>query len=135
VAVKVPAYAVVKDVIVHNEALWTAGTSATLNVGLYGDTDGAVGTVIDADAIFAAVDLKATDLTAGQSISFLRAGGVGGALTTEGTSTHWLNAVETTDRWVVADVVTVGTVGTAGKTYIYVEYGVPEMDAATFTAT
>lgn len=134
-AVKVPAYAVILDVIVHNEAVWGAATDADMVVGLYGDTDGAVGTVIDADEIFTSCSLKATDLTAGQSISFLRPGGVAGGFIAEGTSTHWLDAVDVVDRWVVADVTTTGTVGTSGKTYIYVVYGVPEMDEATFTAT
>lgn len=134
-AIKIPAYAVILDVIVHNEALWDAGTSADMVVGLYGDTNNAVGTVIDADEIFTSCSLKATDLTAGQSLSLLRPGGVAGGFITEGSSTHWLNAVDAVDRWIVADVTTVGTVGTAGITYVYVIYGVPEMDATTFTAT
>ena len=134
-SVKVPAYAVILDVIVHNEAVWDAGTSATLVVGLYQDDSNAIGTVIDADEIFTATNVKATDLTAGQSISFLRPGGVAGGMITEGTSTHYLDVVDAADRWIVADITTVGTAGTAGKTYIYVVYGVPEMDSATFTAS
>lgn len=134
-AIKLPAYAVLLDVIIHNEALWDAGTAAAMVVGLYEDSDGAVGSAIDADEIFTSASLKATDLTAGQSISFLRPGGVAGGFITEGSSSHWLDAMDTSDRWVVADVTTTGTVGTAGKTYMYVLYGVPEMDSATFTAT
>ena len=132
-AVKVPAYAVILDVIVHNEAVWDAGTDADMVVGLYSDSSGAIGAVIDADEIYTSCSLKATDLTAGQSLSFLRPGGVAGGLITEGTSSHWLDAVDAADRWIVADVTTTGTVGSAGKTYIYVVYGVPEMDSATFT--
>lgn len=131
----VPAYAVILDVVIHNEALWTAGTSANLVCGLYSDDSGTISTVIDADEIYTSTSLKATDLTAGQSISFLRAGGVGGGFTTEGTSTHWLDATDSADRWIRTSVTTVGTVGTAGKTYVYVIYALPEMDATTFTAT
>jgi hypothetical protein len=134
-AIKIPAYALLKDVVIHNEAVWDAGTDADMVVGLYGDSDGAVGTVIDADEIFTSTSLKATDLTAGQSISFLRPGGVSGGFLSEGTNTHFLDAMDVVDRWVVVDVTTTGTVGSAGKTYVFVEYAVPEMDVATFTAT
>ena len=133
--VVIPAYAAILDVVVHNEALWTAGTSANLIVGLYESSGGTIGDVIDADEIFTSTSLKATDLTAGQSISFLRAGGVGGGMLTEGTSTHWLDAVDASERQIQFSVTTVGTVGTAGKTYCYVIYALPEMDSATFTAS
>lgn len=131
----IPAYAILLDVIVHNEAVWTAGTDADMVVGLYESSGGTIGDVIDADEIFTSCSLKATDLTAGQSISFLRAGGVGGGMLTEGTSTHWLDAMDASERQVRVSVTTTGTVGDAGKTYVYVLYAVPEMDAATFTAS
>ena len=99
------------------------------------DSDGVIDTVIDADEIFTAASVKATDLTAGQSISFLRAGGVAGGFISEGSSSHWLDAMDVVDRWIRAEVTTVGTVGTAGKTYVYVVYAIPEMDAGTFDAT
>ena len=66
---QVPAEAVLIDVIVHGNALWTATTSATLIVGDVADDDG----------IFTAVNLKATDLLAGESISFADNGGKQGA--------------------------------------------------------
>ena len=63
--VALPANAVLLDIIVHATSLWTATTSATLVVGDGGDADG----------FFAGVDLKATDLLAGESLSFAQAGG------------------------------------------------------------
>ena len=133
--VKIPAYAVILDVIVHNEALWTAGTAANLIVGLYGDSDNSVGTVIDADEIFTSASLKATDLTAGQSLAFARVGGVAGGMLSEGSSSHYLDIVDTVDRWIRFSVTPTGTVGDAGITYVYVVYGVPEIDASDFAAT
>jgi hypothetical protein len=61
----IPAYACIIDVVVYAEALWTAGTSALLDVGLYDEDD----VVIDADYFYSALDLKATDLLANQSVS------------------------------------------------------------------
>jgi len=132
---RLPAYATVLDVIVHNEELWTAGTSATLNVGTFLDASGDISTEIDSDGIYAAINLKATDLTKGQQLAFARAGGKGGASLTEGTSTHYLNLVVDDPFWISAVVTTVGTVGTAGETYVYVVYALPEMDVAGFTAS
>lgn len=66
---EVPAGAVLIDVIVHGTALWTATTSATLIVG----------DVTTPSGIFAGVDLKATDLLAGESLSFSMQGGKKGA--------------------------------------------------------
>lgn len=134
--VKLPAYAMLLDVVIHNEALWTAGTSATLETGFYSDSSGAISTVIDADDIYAAVNLKATDLLAGESLSLGWAGGkagdFGGVIATQ---THLIDAVDAVDRWIRTKVTTVGTVGTGGKTYVYVVYAIPELDSATFTAS
>ena len=132
---QIPAYGVLLDVWVHNEELWTAASSATLDVGTFLDASGAISTEIDADGIFAAISLKATDLTKGQALAFARVGGKGGAQLTEGSSSHYLNLVKDDPFWVSAVVTTVGTVGTAGETYVYVMYAVPEMDPATFTAS
>jgi hypothetical protein len=135
--VKIPAYGVVLDVIVHAEEVWTAGTSATLNAGMYTvDADGVLSAEEDLDGIYAAIDMLATDLTKGQSLTFNRAGGKGGAMLTEGTSTHLLDIVGDTDRILRVNVTTVGTVTTAlGETYVYVIYAVPELDAAVVDLT
>ena len=136
--VKLPAYAVLLDVVIHNEALWTADTSATLETGFYSvDSDtGAISTAIDADDIYAAVNLKATDLVAGAALSFAWGGGVEGDLQgVVATQDFLTDAVDVVDRFIRTKVTTVGTVGTAGKTYVYVIYALPEMDAATFVAS
>jgi hypothetical protein len=134
--VKLPAYAMLLDVVIHNEALWTAGTSATLECGFYSDSSGAISTVIDADDIYAAVNLKATDLLAGAALALAWAGGKHGDLAgVVATQDALIDVVDAVDRWVRTKVTTVGTVGTAGKTYVYVVYAIPEMDAATFTAS
>lgn len=110
---ELPANATLLDIIVSAEALWTAGTSATLNIG---DAD-------DADGYFAAVDLKATDLLAGQSISLAGgtdvAGGKAGAYATFGTNTHFNERHQTDARTITAQVVSVGA-GTAGRTRVMV---------------
>lgn len=113
-AVAIPAGAVISNIIVVAEALWTAATSASLEVGIVGD---------DEDTFFTAVDLKATDLTLGQSIDFAAAGGVEGASST-GTLTHWDDRYSGTARTISFTVVSVGA-GTAGRTVCIVEYDVP----------
>ena len=113
-----PAYASLVDIIVENEALWGAATSASLEVG---DSN-------DADGYFTAVDLKATDLLAGESVSLLSAtvlGGVGGAYTTVGTSTHLNRRGSSSARTITASVVSVGA-GTSGRTRVTVVYTVGE---------
>jgi hypothetical protein len=133
----IPAYGVVLDVIVHAEEVWTAGTTAVLNAGMYTvDADGVISAEEDLNGIYAAIDLLATDLTKGQSLTFNRAGGKGGAMLTEDTSTHLLDIVGDTDRILRVSVTTTGTVTTAlGETYVYVIYAVPELDPAVVAAT
>jgi hypothetical protein len=134
--VLLPAYAYLMDVGIHAEALWDAGTSAALECGFYSVASGAISTVIDADDIFAAVNLKATDLAAGESINFCHGGGQEGDLMgVVATQLHLIDAVDAVDRFIRFKVTTVGTVGTAGFTYGYVVYAIPEMDTATFTAS
>ena len=131
-----PAYAPVLDVIVHSDTLWTADTSAKLDVGFWSVSSGAISTVIDVDDIFDDVNLKATDLLITESISLNRGGGkegdLGGVVHDQ---LHGIDVVDAIDRFVRFTVTTVGTVGTAGVTYVYLMYGVPEMDMATFSAT
>lgn len=117
-AVTVPAGATVLDVIVNGVALWTATTSATLKVGDAADDDG----------YYTAVDLKATDLLAGESISFALAGGKAGA---------YIANSQVSPRYAVAArvisgiVTTVGAAGTAGRTRMLVVYVLPTATAAT----
>jgi hypothetical protein len=67
--VVLPAASTVLDVVVNGIALWTAGTSAVLIVGDTADPNG----------FYDDVNLKATELLAGESLSFALAGGVAGA--------------------------------------------------------
>lgn len=106
----IPANATLLDVIVEAEALWDAATSASLEVGS-----------TDPDGYFTAVDLKATDLLAGESVSLMSTqvrGGVIGAYDT-GTSTHLNRLFSSATRTIVATVASVGA-GTAGRTRVTV---------------
>jgi hypothetical protein len=122
---EVPVGAILIDVIVTATALWTAGTSATLIVGDATDDDG----------IFTAVNLKATDLMAGESISFAHPGGKYGADVVPNDATGATLALGaagqvnrrglSTARTLSAKVTTVGTVGTAGVTDVVFVYAYP----------
>ncbi len=107
----VPKYAIVLNVIVHCVALWDAGTSAT----------GIVGDATDDDGYFTAIDMKATDLTAGQSIDFAKTGGKEGAYCV-GTATHWTTRYTTTQRTIKLKVTCVGTACSTGESILTVEY-------------
>src|SRR5690242_19360394 len=69
IAFTLPANAIIDDAGWHAEALWAAGTSATSKAGDSTDDDG----------LFTGVNLKATDLLAGESISLSFPGGKQGA--------------------------------------------------------
>lgn len=120
--VTIPAGATIVDIIVHAVALWDAGTSATMIVG---DSDD--------DGFYTAVNLKATDLTAGQSLSFAQSGGKAGAYNV-GTNTHWTNRYSSSSRTINGIVTSVGA-GTAGRTRMTVVYALPTITAATFVAS
>ena len=117
-AVDLPAGATLLDIIVHNDVLWAAATSAVMKVG---DTDD--------DGYYTNVNLKATDLLANESLSFAREGGKGGAYYA-GTGTHWTNRYSATARTINGIITSVGA-GTAGRTRMVVMYVVPTAVAAT----
>lgn len=109
-----PAGAIVYDIVVQAEALWTAATSAALIVGDSNDDDG----------FLASINLKATDLLATESISINSTqvrGGNAGAYITVGTSTHVDKRFSSTERTITAKVTSVGA-GTAGRTRVSVLY-------------
>ena len=113
---KLPPNATLIDIIVEAEALWTAATSAVIDVG---DTN-------DPDGYFSAVNLKATDLLAGESISLGSTqvnGGDGAAYVIVGTSTHLNRRFSADARTITAVVTSVGA-GTAGRTRVTVVYAV-----------
>lgn len=107
----IPKFATVIDVIVHQIALWDAGTSAT----------GKVGDATDDDGYYTGIDMKATDLLAGESLSFSKTGGKEGAYCV-GTATHWTTRYLTAQRSIKLIVTTVGTAITTGSTRLTVLY-------------
>ena len=112
-----PANSRIIDIGCDGIALWTSQTSASLIVG---DGD-------DPDGFFAATDLKATDLLAGEINNIEHPGGLAGAyLTAEARSLYRAAA-----RSVIAEITKVGTTGTAGRTRVYVVYSVVQAVAAT----
>jgi hypothetical protein len=127
--VLLPAGAFITNVFVHNHVLWTAATSASLEVGDY--TNAATPVAIDADGFFTAVDLKATDLIAREGISLMAAGGVEGAYSA-GTLTHWEDLYKATERIIRFSIVSVGA-GTAGRTFCCITYVTPGETLVTVT--
>jgi hypothetical protein len=125
--IQLPAGATLVDLIVQQDALWDAGTSASLKVG---DT-------VDDDGFFTAVDLKATDLLADESVNLNgRSGGVEGAFVA-GTLTHITDRRKATAalNQIIGVVTTVGTLGTAGITRLIAVYSVATAVDSTFAAT
>ena len=111
-SVPIPAGATIHDIVVNGVALWTAGTSATMKVGDAATDNG----------YFTGVNLKATDLLAGESISFDQAGGKAGSYIANNQVSPRYSA---TARVISGIVVTVGTGGTAGRTRMTVVYSLP----------
>lgn len=117
-AVSVPAGATLIDIIVNGVALWDTTTSATMIVG-----DGT-----DPDGYYTAVDLKATDLLAGESISFALAGGKAGAYIANSQVSPRYSA---SARTITGSITTVGAAGSAGRTRMVVIFAMPTPSAAT----
>ena len=124
-SVTVPAGASLHDILVNGVALWTAGTSATMKVGDATDDEG----------YFRGVDLKATDLLAGESLSFSFAGGKAGAYIANSQVSPRYSASE---RVISGIITTVGTTATAGRTRMTVVYSLPasvNQTSATYVAS
>lgn len=101
-SVVIPAGAHLLDILVEGVTLWDSGTSATM---IFGDA-------ADDDGYYTAVNLKATDLLAGESISFALAGGKAGAyIANSQVSPRYSSSTRT----IAGKVTTVGT-STAGET-------------------
>lgn len=116
-SVVVPAGATIMDIYVNGVALWDNAGTVTMKVG---DTDD--------DGYYTAVNLKATDLLAGESISFALAGGKAGAYIANSQVSPRYNAGAVTISGIVT---TSSTGGTAGRTRMVVVYTVPTTAAAT----
>jgi hypothetical protein len=115
-SVTVPAGATIHDIIVNGVALWD-GTSASMKVGDAADDDG----------YYTAVDLKATDLLAGESISFSMAGGKAGAYIANSQVSPRYSA----SARVISGIVTQVGTGTLGRTRMTVMYSLSTPSAAT----
>ena len=119
-AISLPAGAVIQDIIVNAIALWAAGTSAAMNVG----------DVATANGYYAAVNLKATDLLADESLGFAFAGGKQGAdLDVAGVGFHVRRRYLAAAR-VISGVITSVGAGTTGRTLMTVIYTVPTQTAS-----
>jgi hypothetical protein len=120
-SVALPAGSTLLDIVVNGVALWDNAGAATLIVG-----DGT-----DPDGYYTGVNLKATDLLAGESLSFALAGGKAGAyIANSQVSPRYAAAART----ITASVTTASTGGTAGRTRVIVIYTNPGDSAATKVA-
>lgn len=117
-SVTIPAGAALMDILVNGVALWNNGTSASMIVG-----DGA-----DDNGFYDAVNLKATDLLAGESLSFALAGGKAGAYIANSQVSPRYSASE---RTITAQVTTVGTAPTTGETRLNVIWAQPGPNSRT----
>lgn len=117
-SVAVPAGATLIDIIVNGVALWNNAGACTLKVGDVADDDG----------YFTAVDLKATDLLAGESISFAQAGGKAGAYIANSQVSPRYSA---SARTISGIITTASTGGSTGRTRMTVLYSLPTATAAT----
>lgn len=117
--VVVPAGATIVDIIVHGVALWDNAGAVTMIVG---DTDD--------NGFYTGINLKATDLLAGESLSFAQSGGKAGAYNA-GTNTHWTNRYSSSERTIAGIITTASTGGSAGRTRMTVLYSLPTVTAAT----
>jgi hypothetical protein len=117
--IPLPAGARIIDIGVDGQAVWTAATSASLIVG---DDD-------EDDGFFTATNLKATDLLAGEINNIEHPGGQAGAYIVSEQRVLY----SATARNVIGVVTSEGA-GTAGRTRLYVVYGVVAAVAATFEA-
>jgi hypothetical protein len=117
-SVSVPAGATIHDIIINGVALWDNAGAVTMKVGDVADDDG----------FYTAVNLKATDLLAGESISFALAGGKAGAYIANSQVSPRYSA---SARTISGIIITASTGGSAGRTRMTVLYSKPTSTAAT----
>jgi hypothetical protein len=108
----------VLDIIIDGVALWNASSTVSMDVGDTGDADG----------FFSAINLKATDLLAGESLSFSLAGGKAGAYLANSQCSPRYSA---SARTITGTITAAGTGGTTGRTRMTVIYALPRVKAAT----
>lgn len=111
-SVAVPAGASIHDILINGVALWNSAGACTLKVGDVADDDG----------YYTGVDLKATDLLAGESLSFALAGGKAGAYIANSQVSPRYSA---TARVVSGIITQASGTGTLGRTRMTVVYSLP----------
>ena len=111
-SVTVPAGATLLDIIVNGVALWDNAGAVTMKVGDVADDDG----------YFTGVNLKATDLLAGESLSFESAGGKAGAYIANSQVSPRYSA---SSRVISGIVTTASTGGSTGRTRMTVVWSKP----------
>lgn len=116
-SVSVPAGATILDIIVNGVALWDNAGNATLKVGDAGNDAG----------YYTGVNLKATDLLAGESLSFALAGGKAGAYIANSQVSPRYSA---SARTISGIITTASTGGSAGRTRMVVIFALPTASAA-----
>ena len=116
-----PAGSMLVDIIVNGIAVWDAATSASMEVGDATDPDG----------FFTAIDVKATDLLAGESVGLSGGTGVAGGQVGAYVANSQINErYSAAARTITGTVVSVGA-GTLGRTLMTVVYSVPTARNAT----
>ncbi len=111
-SVSLAAGATIIDVIVHAVALWDNAGAVTMKVG----------DAVDDDGIFTAIDMKATDLLAAESISISKAGGKEGA---DVVATHFNRRYLATARVISGIITAASTGGSTGRTRMTVIWSEP----------
>ena len=118
-SVAVPAGATIHDIVVNGVALWDNAGAVTMKVGDVADDDG----------YFTGVNLKATDLLAGESLSFALAGGKAGAYIANSQVSPRYSA---SARTISGIITSASTGGSAGRTRMVVLFSTdPDPLAAT----
>lgn len=118
-SVTVPIGAIITDIKVWSTVLWTATTSALMDVG----------DAVDPDGWYTQIDLKATDLLVNEEINFAQLGGKQGAYIVAATGQR-STAYSALARVISGIIITVGAAGLAGRTFLSVHYVLPIATAA-----
>lgn len=122
-SVLIPASAYLLDIVVQSQVLWNSETSAVLKVGDDNDDDG----------YFTGVNLlSGGDLVPFESVSFTKAGSVGGAyMVGTHAAGHIHSMSRLTERSITAVITKTGDSGSDGRTTVAVMYALPSTVLAT----
>src|SRR5437868_1654183 len=120
-SVTVPAGSSIEDILVNGVALWTNAGAVT----------GKVGDAADDDGYFTGIDMKATDLLAGESLSFARAGGKAGAYIANSQVSPRYSAAARVISITITAASTGGGAGRTRMTVLYTTTGSGTVPAAT----